>query len=188
MRSSGVGKTAQRLTCDEFSQGVDPGLSCELVRGEVIELSPGGLDHARPSANVVIALGNWARAGKRGRIFTNEVGLITERDPDTLRGADVVYYSYERLPRGDQRGFSEVPLELVVEVCGRGQSWPELHAKAAEYLRMGVDRVWLIDSAKRTVHVLSRDAAPIQYGPTDVLRDPAILPGFEITVGELFED
>lgn len=179
----------RRMTYREFVRVTNPGESCELVRGEVIEMSPGGLDHGRSSARIVFALEAWARSSKLGRTFTNEVGLITERDPDSVRGADVVYYSYERLPRAsEQRTFSSVPPNLVVEVIGRGQSWANLIEKGGEYLRMGVDRVWLVDAERRTVHVLSKDEPPREYARDSTLSDPAVLPGFEMPVGEMFQD
>lgn len=183
-----MGKTVQSLTLDEFIKTVDPECSCELVRGAVIELSPGGLSHGGPSANLVFLLQSWARSTHRGRTFTNEIGLITERDPDTLRGADVVYYSYNRLPKGETRVYSDIPPELVVEVAGRGQTWADLHEKAAEYLRMGVDRVWLVDPEKHTILVIRSDAAPEQLAQNDTLRDEVVLPGFESRVEAIFED
>lgn len=181
-------KTTVPMTCDEFRRSVDAGRKCELVRGEVIDVSPGGLEHGRWSARIVFALESWARTARCGRTFTNEVGLITERDPDTLRGADIVYYSYARLPKGTGGGFSKVAPNLVVEVWGQGQSWTELHEKAAEYLRMGADRVWLVAPEQRTVHVLGRDVPPAQFAAGSLLRDDTVLPGLEILVDELFED
>lgn len=181
-------KTVQPLTLGDLESAIGRTGSYELVRGEVVELSPGGLDHSRTTARILFALEAWARASQGGRAFTNEVGLITERDPDTVRGADIVYYSYARLPKGNDQGFSHVPPELAVEVWGRGQSWAELHEKAAEYLRMGVDRVWLVDGDRRRVHVLGRERPPEQFGSGDVLRDSSVLPGFELPVADIFED
>lgn len=177
------------LTYREFVRVTNPDDSCELVRGEVIEMSPGGLDHGRSSARIVFALDAWARSSKLGRTFTNEVGLITERNPDSVRGADVVYYSYERLPRvPEHRTFSAVPPNLVVEVIGRGQSWAMLVEKGAEYLRMGVDRVWLVDADHRTVHVLSKDEPPREYTHDATISDPTVLPEFHAQVSEFFQD
>ena len=35
-----------------------------------------------------------------GHVLSNDSGVITERGPDTVRGADVCFYSYERVPKG----------------------------------------------------------------------------------------
>lgn len=133
-----------RMTAKRFEQIADDLGPCELVRGEVVYLSPGGMVHSSLTTRMVLLLGNWAERTRRGRVFTNEAGIITERKPDTVRGMDVTYFSYKRLPR-DQTpdGVSTVPPELAVEIIGKKQGWKVMVQKAGEYLRMGTDRVWL---------------------------------------------
>lgn len=38
----------------------------------------------------------FQRERKRGHVCTNDTGLIVERDPDTVRGADVTLYDEVR--------------------------------------------------------------------------------------------
>ncbi len=161
---------------------------CELVRGEVVPLSPGGFEHGQISGSVAGLLSAWARRTRSGRVLTNEAGLITERRPDTVRGADVVYYSYRRVARGrGPKGFADVPPELVVEIVGKGQGWRAMVQKAGEYLRMGVDRVWVIDPKKRSLHVFRSDAPPSELGAGDRIRDAEMLPKFSCRVSDFFE-
>jgi len=177
------------LTARQFERDYAGVPNCELVRGEVVRLSPGGMGHGRPSMHAAYLLEKWAREGKHGRVFTNETGIITSRSPDSVRGADAAYFSYRRLPtKKTPRGFSAIPPELVVEVVGRGQGWKEMVEKAAEYLAMGVDRVWVLDPDKRTLHVFKGDAAPQRLTPKELVRDSTILPGFSCRVARFFED
>jgi len=160
---------------------------CELEHGQVTFLSPGGLPHSNVSANITVLLGMWARRTRLGRVFTNEAGLITESDPDTVRGVDLAYYSYRRLPKGrEPQGFSIVPPELAVEVVGKGQGWRKMVEKAGEYLRMGVDRVWVVDPRTQRVHVFKADDEPTIVSERQTLSDRAILPGFRCRVREFF--
>jgi Uma2 family endonuclease len=162
---------------------------CELVRGEIVNRSPGGLSHSFVSMNVGGLLWQWARKTKQGRVFTNEAGLVVETDPDSVRGADVAYYSYERMPRNiSPEGFGATPPNLVVEVVGRGQGWREMVAKAGGYLRMGVDRVWIVDPCTRRVQVFRPDAEPVILAEADTLTDEDVLPGFSCAVREFFAD
>ncbi len=162
---------------------------CELVRGEVVQLSPGGFGHSRISINVGFALEDWARAQTCGRVITNEAGIIVEIGPDTVRGADVAYISYSRLPKGRRvEGFLDVPPELVVEIIGKGQGWRDMVEKAGEYLRMGVDRVWVLDPETERVHVFRSDAEPVIVDRDGRIADADILPGFSIAVSEFFAD
>jgi Uma2 family endonuclease len=181
--------TKTLMTADEFEAVAARLGPCELVRGEVITLSPAGYPHSRITFNVALALGEWERRTHLGRMLTAEMGLVVEKDPDTVRGADAAYYSYERLPKGaEPPGFSAVPPNLVVEIIGKGQGWRQMVEKTGEYFRMGVDRVWVIDPKTRRVHIFRPDAEPMILGTEDALTDEGILPGFSCRVTELFTD
>lgn len=162
---------------------------CELVEGEITPMEPGGFEHSETSVNVTTLLQNWARASRLGRVLGNEAGVITRRGPDTVRGAEAVYISYSRVPRGQRpTGFIDVAPELIVEVMGKGQTWAVMVTKAGEYLRLGADRVWIVDPARRRVCVFRADQEPQMYQESDSLTDPDVLPGFSCRVAELFED
>jgi Uma2 family endonuclease len=176
-------------TAEEFESICEQFGPCELVRGEVVTLSPGGYQHSQISANVAILLGTWARKTKLGRVLANEAGLIVEKDPDTVRGADVAYVSYQRIPQDTgPEGFSTIPPELIVEVVGRGQGWREMVERAGEYLRMGVDRVWIIDPKTRKLHVFRPDGEPAILAEDQTISDEKILPGFSSAVSEFYAD
>lgn len=181
--------TSTRMSAEEFAKICDEIGSCELVRGEVVVLSPGGMNHSNFSANAAFLLGQWAKKSRLGRVWTNEAGLIVERNPDTVRGADVAYISYARLAKGiSSNSFSTVPPELVIEIIGTGQGWAEVLEKIGEYLRMGVDRIWVLDSDTHRLHSYRGDAEPVVLSAKDTVTDEAILPGFSCKVSEFFED
>lgn len=177
------------LTAELFEARRAEAPGCELVRGEVVRVSPGGMEHSSVSGRIGGMLWAWTKRSGAGRVLTNEAGLITERDPDTVRGADIAYYSYARLPKGKlPAGFSSIPPELIVEVLGPRQSWTDAMQKIGEYLRMGVERIWVADPASRSVHVFRADAPPAQFVGDGELREEHVLPGFVCRVSELFED
>jgi Uma2 family endonuclease len=177
------------LTAEQFAQQYMDVPFLELVRGEVIELMPGGLRHSGISGQAYYLIQTWCRHTHLGRGYTNEIGLITERGPDTVRGADVAYFSFQRLPAGrEPPGFSEVPPNLIIEVVGKGQGWNAMLDKVAEYLGMGVDRVWILDPKAETIHLYGGDAEPTTLRLDAIVRDEAVLPGFAHRVAEFFED
>jgi Putative restriction endonuclease len=69
---------------------------CELVNGRIVPLPPTGPDHGFVESNFAGELRSWARSTGLGRVLTGEVGLYVRRNPDTVRGADVVYISNGR--------------------------------------------------------------------------------------------
>lgn len=150
-------------------------------------MSPGGMGHSFVSVRVSTLLQNWADRHRCGWVCGNELGLITKAGPDTVRGADVAYYSYERLPRDtEEEGFLAVPPNLVVEVVGVASSWRQLLEKAGEYLVMGVDRVWIVDPKRRCVCIVRPDQEPIVLNDKQALTDAVVLPKFKCRVRDLF--
>lgn len=177
------------MTAVEFEKIAGRLGPCELVRGEVINLSPAGFSHSQITVNIVSALSEWRKQTASGRILAGEMGIVVEQGPDTVRGADVVYYSYKRLPKNSApQGFSAVAPDLIVEVVGKGQGWREMVQKVGEYLRMGVDRVWIVDPKTQRVHIYRSDAEPVVLNPDDSVADEVVLPGFTCKVAEFFAD
>lgn len=181
--------TTTLLTAEQFErQYADIGF-CELERGEMIQSTAGGWRHSSISFKVGLLLGNWARQHRTGWVLSNGAGVITSRGPDTVRGTDVAYFSFERVPRGKEpESFAGVPPSVAVELVGKGQGWRKMTEKAGEYMRMGVERTWIIDPKTRTLHVFSPDEPPCELGEHDTLTDAAVLPGFSCRVAEFFEN
>jgi Uma2 family endonuclease len=138
--------------------------------------------------NAGYILNVFVREHGLGRVMSNDSGVITERDPDTVRGADVAYDSYDRLPKGPlPTGYGpEVP-ELVVEVRSANDGWRAILEKVAEYLRAGVLVVVVLDPEPETAHVFGGDEAPRTLGPDDELVLPDLLESFRVRVGRFFE-
>lgn len=176
------------MTAREFGQRPDPGHPEELVRGRIIAMPPPDRRHGRVCLKAGRILDTFAEDHDLGRVMTKDSGVITERDPDTVRGADIAYYSYMRLPKGPLGpGYGpEVP-ELIVEVRSADDTWTEIHIKVGEYLLAGVLRVVVLDPGRRRAHVYSADQPPEILGPEEGLILPGILDGFRVPVHQFFD-
>lgn len=181
--------TAEALmTAEEFGKRPDPGYPEELVRGRIVAMPPPDRRHGYVCLKAGRILGNFVEEHDLGRVMSNDSGVITEHDPDTVRGADVAYYSYARLPRGPlPTGYGpEVP-ELVVEVLSEHDRWRKVIEKVAEYLAAGALAVVVLDPEPRTAHVFSPTDPPRTLGLDDELALPGVLEGFAVRVGRFFE-
>jgi Uma2 family endonuclease len=176
------------MTAEEFGKRPDPGYPEELVQGRVVSMPPPDRKHGYVCGQAYFSLRLFVGEHDLDRVMSNDLGVITERDPDTVRGADVVYYSYARLPRGPlSTGYGpEVP-ELVVEVRSEGDRWLEIHEKVTEYLGAGVLIVVVLDPKTQTAHVFGADDPPRTLGSNDELVLPGVLEGFSVRVGWFFE-
>ncbi|HEX7183529.1 MAG TPA: Uma2 family endonuclease [Thermoanaerobaculia bacterium] len=175
------------LTAEEFARLPDLG-PCELVNGKIVRLT-----HTRPTHGIVeIRMGAsllaWADKTGRGLVMGGEVGLWVRRNPDTVRGADVLFISHERYARRDPKGVLDVAPELVVEILSPDDRRGHVEEKLAEYLEMGVDLVWIVDPEFRYVLAYRSQFDVERFEKGDVLTDEEILPGFFLSVSDLFRD
>jgi Uma2 family endonuclease len=176
------------MTAEEFAKRPDPGYPEELVRGKVVARSVPDRRHGFVCCRSVLILGNFVEARDLGRVLCNSSGVITERGPDSVRGADVAYYSYSRLAKGKlPSGIGpEVP-ELIVEVCSQNDRWLEILDKVAEYLSAGVLVVIVLDPEPQFAHIFTADSPPRTLKTDEELVVPGILEEFRVRVGEFFE-
>jgi Uma2 family endonuclease len=105
-----------------------------------------------------------------------------------MRGPDVSFYSYSRVPKGPLPWTvgPEVP-ELVFEVRSPSDRWSNVLVKVGEYLEAGVLAVVVLDEETETALLQLADAMPRRLGPDDELVLPDILPGFSVAVKAFFE-
>jgi Uma2 family endonuclease len=142
------------LTAEEFYLLPDPGdgTQQELVRGEVISMPlPGGM-HGVSCRKAGCRIGNHVDDHNLGTVTSNDTGFITERNPDSVRGPDVAYWSKERLPEVPI-GYIEAAPDFLVEVLSPSNTSKQIRAKLKEYFARGVRLVWVIAPEDRTLSI-----------------------------------
>ena len=180
--------TLTLLTAEEFARRPDPGYPEELVKGRIISMPPPGARHGQVCNKVGRLLGNHAEDYELGHVLSNDAGTVTERGPDSVRGPDVSFYSFAKLPKGPlPDGYPAVPPDLVVEVFSPHDRWPKVLAKVAEYLNAGVATVCVLDPERRTLHLYEGEQPVRILGADDELTLPAPLGDFRVQVGRFLE-
>jgi Uma2 family endonuclease len=128
------------------------------------------------------------RANKLGRLASNDSGVVTERGPDTVRGGDVAFSSYSRIPPGPlPRGYLSVVPELIFEVRSPTDRWSKVLGKVAEYLAAGVTVVCVLDQVSETVQVYRDEELRHTLHNSDELHLPDVLGDLRIPVQRFFE-
>jgi len=155
-----------RLSIDEFLARYPDAPHVELVKGVVLEHPMSSPRHGKLCALVTRLVGNHADDHDLGHVMSNDsrvrVGV------DSVRGGDVIYFSDERLPRGDiPEGILPVVPDLVFEVRSPSDRWIDIFGKAVEYIR--ADELQQI------------------FENGDELTLPDVLPGFSVAVSRLFD-
>ncbi len=119
-------------------------------------------------------------------MLTGEVGIYVRRDPDYVRGADVVFISSERIAQITSESYLDVAPELVVEVISPGNTWQEMRDKIEEYFAIGVAWVWIVEPERRQVLVYRSPTEMTALSEPDTLKGEGVLTGFSLPLAELF--
>jgi Uma2 family endonuclease len=158
----------------------------ELERGEVVEVSRPGERHGAVCFNVGRILGNYAFQRRKGFGCSNDTGLLLDRDPDTVRGPDVVLYDEVRRYDDLTPRYSDHPPALAVEVLSPSDKWAKVMRRLAGFLGRGVAVVWLVDPEGRSVTVHRPNQLPQVFEGNDELVGEPELPGFRCRVADFF--
>lgn len=161
---------------------------CELVEGKIVMRSPSGWRHGKYERRFGNVLGNFADEHHLGEVMVGEVGIYIRQNPDTVRGADVIFISNERLAQVKSASFLDVAPELIVEVMSPDDRWSEVKQKIREYFSIGVKLVWVADPSDKTVSVYRSLTEVRLLAESDLLSGEEALPGFSVSVSTLFAD
>ena len=113
----------------------------EYLDGELWERNVGKFEHSRVQALLTI----WFGARERD---TGLMVLTKQRvrvSPTRIRIPDVAL-----VPVGSHPEILIQPPALVVEVLSDGDSYGETQRRAEDYVRMGVEHLWIVDPITRT--------------------------------------
>jgi Uma2 family endonuclease len=176
------------LTAEEFARLPNPsnGSREELVRGERVPMVLPSFRHAECQAIIIALLRTFLTAHPLGRVV-GETGIVTERDPDSVRGPDVAFWSNERLPPGQTPAvYAITPADLCIEILSPNERQSEILTKIVEYSSSGVRMVWVADPELRNLVVYrSADEGKLLHQNATLVGED-VLPGFQCKVAELF--
>ena len=174
------------LTAEEFTSRY-AGRHAELVRGIVKEYAVPFHKHGKVCSTINALIWNHVNSADCGHVTGNDSWIKVRRDPDTVRGADVSYFSYERLPRGEvPDGLLDAVPDLVIEVRSPSDRWKDVNEKIQEYLAAGVRAVIFLDPSAASATVYRADEFPQTFHNGGELTVPDVLPGFAVSLRTLF--
>jgi Uma2 family endonuclease len=178
------------LTADDVLDLPDPegGIGWELVDGQLVPVMPASLSHGKLIAEVCRRLGNHVHEhGLPGEVASDPgVVLGLRRDPERMRGPDVIYIERRKLEGQDPERLLRVIPDLAVEIDLTSAKKPGGQQRILDYLEAGVRLVWAIDVHSRTAMVYRPDGSARLIRAHEALEGEDVVPGFELPLAELF--
>lgn len=179
--------TTKSMTAAELLALPDDGWHYELIEGVLIRMSPAGGVHGEIEMEFARPMGNHVVLHGLGRVYPGDTGFIVGRDPDTVLAPDVAFVRADRLPpRRDRRGYLPVVPDLVVEIVSPSDQADDVIDKVNRYLAAGVRLIWVAWPDSRSISVYAPGREPRHLGEGDTLDGEDVLPGFRLSVADVF--
>lgn len=144
--------------------------------------------HGKVCNRAAFLLTQFVDAGDLGHVTTNDSFVKTTSNPDRVWGADICFFTYERLPKGPiPEGLLPVAPDLIIEVRSPSEGWNDVFIKVGEYLTANVRAVVVLDMTTLSASVYRTDEFQQIFDNGDDLSIADVLPGFAVPVRKFFE-
>lgn len=185
-----LAKTAESVkelvTAEDLWRMGSRGENYELVRGELIEMTPPGGIHGNAALRLGMRLQSFAEAHQLGEAMV-ETGFRLTVQPDTVRSPDISFLVAAKIPStGLPEGYIDGPPDLAVEIVSPGDTASEIQDKVQDYLAYGTPMIWVVYPQQRIVIIHYPDGMARTLRETDTLSGESVIPGFSCQVAEIF--
>jgi Uma2 family endonuclease len=178
--------TDERLM--RFAAEVEPLRVERDANGELIVMSPTGLEGSGQNSEIIADLTVWARQDGRGKVFDSNGGFTL---PDgSMRAPDAAWLSWQRwnaLPRSEQKKFGRVVPEFIIELRSETDRLPVLQDKMRIWIENGVDVAWLIDPQEKSVSIYRPGDEPEHLAHPTSVQGTGPIAGFELVMFRIWE-
>lgn len=162
-------------------------LRLEWVQGEAVEKPGMSLISNYIATNLSGELRAFVKPRKLGVVLTSEAQYRCFPDDSTrVRKPDVTFIRRERLTSAMFTGFIPIAPDLAAEVVSPNDEATNLDERVADLLRAGVELVWVLYPATRTVLVYRGEGSVSRVTVEGELSGEEVLPGFACGLEELF--
>jgi Uma2 family endonuclease len=169
----------EKLTLEQADE-LAGGRSFELIDGRMVFKMPDD-KHSDTQSLMGARLTYYFFDNPIGRVRTEFTFRPWPENPHEGRIPDLSVILNESLEK-DERYATQAP-DLAIEIVSPDDKWSELFDKAELYLEKGSKVVWIVDPYRQSVMVVTADEMRWEK---EKLVCPELLPGFSVTMAEIF--
>jgi Uma2 family endonuclease len=162
----------------------------EVIDGHIVELPPMGVYESEIAFLIADALNQVVKAQNLGKVVV-ELLFRLDRVGKLKRRPDLGFVSAKkwpidkRVPKGE--AWDMVP-DLAVEVVSESNTANEIALKLVDYFRTGSSQVWVVYPETRQIYVYTSLTSVKILSDSDALEGGDFIPGFRLSLRELFGD
>lgn len=157
----------------------------ELIRGQLVEKRMGFLS-IWIASQIMHLIQSYLDRDPRGWVSTELPVDCFRWIANHARRPDVVYFHRERLPTPvPTQDPIRVAPNWVTEVLSPNDNALDVDEKIDEYLRAGVELVWIVNPQTRIVRVHRGDGVEL-FHESDTITGQPVLPDFHSLISEFF--
>lgn len=165
----------------------EEGRLCELIDGVLVEKAVSE-ETSILAGQLITLLNNFILPRRLG--WASSPDGFVRLGGRQLRAPDVAFIPREQ--RADARplreGYPQVAPPLVIEVFSPGNTPGEMEQKRAEFFAAGTELFWIVYPDRKEVEVWTDPHTHRTLKRQDVLDGGSVLPGFSVTVADIFAD
>lgn len=179
----------RRATLEDLYD-LDEDVKAELVNGEIVRMSPTGIDPGFAGDEIFASLREYARRSRTGRAVGDNKGFRVSLPNRESFSPDAAFYTGPTM-RG-MRFYEGAPV-FAAEVRSEGDTGPaaeqELAGKRADYFAAGTQVVWDVDLRREDAVRVYRAAdpdTPTLYRRGEIAEAEPAVPDWTMPVDDLF--
>ncbi len=180
------------LTAEEFAHTKhelpEGGRWHELHEGRPVVMDPPDDNHGNAVLNLSRALAVWLAGQQQRKVgyACHEIGLHVNQEPCTVLCPSICYFdSGDQFGETDNAIAATVP-KLVIDIASANDRRQDMRRRTLAYLKLGVKTIWVPDTEKREIQVISNGNDTLALADWQALEGGQELPSFSIKVKDVF--
>ena len=181
---------SHQMDDDEFFEFCQINRDVRIERsseGDIILMAPAGGISGSSNAGLTAQFWNWAKKDGTGRVFDSSTGFILPNK--AVRSPDVSWVLNRRLDKLTVEQWKKfLPLcpDFALELRSESDALRIQQDKMVEYIANGSQLGWLIDPARKQLHVYRPGQPPEILDHPARMSGESLLPGFTLDLSDLW--
>lgn len=175
------------MTVEEFEVYAAKHGRCELIHGEVKQMTPSGSNHGKITSRLNVLIGSHIMTNRLGDAYAAETGFrLDDTEGPVVRAPDFAYIAKERSSGETTSSFETIVPDLIVETVSPSDPVSEVSEKIIWWLSKGVREAWVADPANKTVTLHWPDGTSRRFGVDQTIDACQVLPGLTVELSKVF--